>query len=175
VAAVVAPFLVASLYLFLTRWPSWHFTALTDYTGLAVSILVGAGFIATLPIQMRRRIFWLLIYVPASAILVFVFGSVLLFVWFGWVPVPRTPGPHDYTEQDVQRFITPGRPFVEITNRFGQPRLSSTNGPYLVWHFSSGLPDTRPEQGYVFAEFTLWTTNGQAAKWSATDWEKVGR
>ncbi len=175
VAAVVAPFLVASTYLFLTRWPTWHFTTLTDYAGFTVAILVGAAFIATFPIRMRRRVFWLLIYFPASVVVIYIFGAVFLFLWFGWVPVARTPGPHDYTEQDVQMFITPGRPFAEITNRFGQPRLMNTNGQYLVWHFHSGLPETRPMQGYVFAGFTLWTTNGQAAKWRAADLERVGR
>jgi hypothetical protein len=120
---------------------------------------------------MRGRIISLLIYVPVSGIAVYIFGAFFLFLWYGWVPVARTPGPHDYTEQDVQSFITPGRSLVEITNRFGQPTLLRANGEYLVWHFRSGLPGTYPaktvaiagERGYVFAGFRLWTTNGQAA------------
>jgi hypothetical protein len=142
--------------------------------------LVGAGFIASLPIQMSRRIISLLIYVPVSAIAIYIFSAAFLFLWYGWVPVPRTPGPHDYSEQDVQSFITPGRPLAEITNRFGQPTFLRTNGEYLVWHFRSGLPETYPaktvtiagEPGYSFAGFTLWTTNGQAARWGASDWKK---
>jgi hypothetical protein len=98
-------------------------------------------------------------------------------------PVARAPGPGDFTERDVQKFITPGRPFEEITNRFGQPTLINTNGQYLIWQFQSGLPETRPvktevilgEKGYVFAAFQLWTTNGRAARWRVSCWEKIGK
>jgi len=107
-AAVLAPFLVTLVYLLFTRWHTWHFTMpAADYAALAFSILVGAAFIATLPIRIPRRIVSLLIYVPVSGIALYIFGVVFLYLWYGWVPVPRTPGPHDYTEQDIESFITP--------------------------------------------------------------------
>jgi hypothetical protein len=98
-------------------------------------------------------------------------------------PVGHAPGPGDFTEQDVQSFVMPGRPFVEITNRFGQPKLIGTNGQYLIWLFHSGLPETHPsntiviagEPGYVFSDFSLWTSNGIAVKWKVTGWEKIGK
>ena len=61
------------------------------------------------------------------------FGGNALWTALGLrLPGERAPGPGDFTEQDVESFITPGRPFEEITNRFGQPRLVNTNGQYLV-------------------------------------------
>lgn len=98
-------------------------------------------------------------------------------------PVGHAPGPGDFTEQDVQNFVTPGRPLVEITNRFGRPKLTGTNGQYLIWRFHSGLVETHPtktiviagEPGYVFSDFSLWTSNGSAVKWRVTGWEKIGK
>ena len=98
-------------------------------------------------------------------------------------PVGHKPGPGDFTEQDVQSFVTPGRPFTEITNRFGQPKLIGTNGQYLIWIFHSGLPETHPSHtiviagvpGYAFSSFDLWTSNGSAVMWKVSGWEKVGK
>jgi hypothetical protein len=73
VAAALAPFAAASVYLFLTRWPSYRFTAFSDYAGLAVSVLVGAVFIATLPIRAPYRVLSLLLYLPVIAALLFFF------------------------------------------------------------------------------------------------------
>ncbi len=73
VAAALVPLAAASAYLFFSRWPSYRFTTFSDYAGLAVSILVGAAFVATLPIPARQRILWLLIYIPAVAALLFFF------------------------------------------------------------------------------------------------------
>jgi hypothetical protein len=73
VAAVIAPF----VFLSLTRWPSYRFTAFSDYAGLAVSVLIGAAFIATLPIRTRYRVLALLVYIPGVAELLFYFT-----LWF---------------------------------------------------------------------------------------------
>jgi hypothetical protein len=67
VTAALAPFAVESAYLFFSRWPSYRFTTFSDYAGLAASILVGAAFVAALPISARLRILWLLIYIPVFA------------------------------------------------------------------------------------------------------------
>jgi len=77
VAAAIAPFVLASVYLSLTRWPSYRFTALSDYAGIAVSVLIGAAFIATLPIRTRYRVLALLVYIPGVAALLFYFT-----LWF---------------------------------------------------------------------------------------------
>jgi hypothetical protein len=77
VGAVIAPFLVASAYLFFTRWPSYRFTTFSDYAGLAASVVVGAVFVAILPIRPLQRIVSLIIYVPVLAVLLFFF-----MLWF---------------------------------------------------------------------------------------------
>jgi len=69
--AAVAPFVLASAYLTLTRWPSYRFTTFSDYAGLAVSVLAGAAFVAVLPIRPLQRVLSLLIYVPVLAVLLF--------------------------------------------------------------------------------------------------------
>lgn len=69
--AISAPFVVASAYLLLTRWPSYRFTASSDYAGLGVSVLAGAVFIALLPIRPAQRVIWLLLYVPLVATMLF--------------------------------------------------------------------------------------------------------
>ena len=73
VAAALAPFIAASIYLVLTRWPSYRFTAFSDYAGLTVSVLVGAVFVATLPIRPPYRVLSLLFYLPVIAALLFYF------------------------------------------------------------------------------------------------------
>jgi hypothetical protein len=102
----------------------------------------------------------------------------------GYSPVKRAPGPGDFTEQDVQKFITPGQPVAEITNRFGVPTYTRTNQfKQVVMHFRSGLPETygaktvviAGEPGYVFAGFHLWATNDRVMRWSVSDWEKIGK
>jgi hypothetical protein len=88
----------------------------------------------------------------------------------GYSPVKRAPGPGDFTEQDVQKFITAGQPVAEITNRFGVPDSIRTNQfNQVVMHFRSGLPDTIRTNGYVFGGFHLWTTNGKAMRWRTSD------
>ena len=65
--AAIAPFLVESGYLLLSRWPSYRFTTFSDYAGFVVSILAGAAFLATLPIRPLQRILSLLLYIPVLA------------------------------------------------------------------------------------------------------------
>jgi hypothetical protein len=102
----------------------------------------------------------------------------------GYSPVKRAPGPGNFTEQDVQKFVIPGRPVAQITNRFGVPDSTRTNQfNQVVMHFRSGLPETYSaktvviagEPGYVYAGFHLWATNGRAMRWSVSGWEKIGK
>jgi hypothetical protein len=82
VAAVLAPFVATSVYLFFSRWPSYHFSTFSDYAGLAVSIIIGAAFVATLPIRLSQRIVWLVIYIPVFAALLFFFTFLFIAVFF---------------------------------------------------------------------------------------------
>lgn len=80
IAAVFLPLITISVYLLFTRWPSYRFTAVSDYAALGFSVLVGAMFLATLPIRTFQRALSLLVYVPVVAILVFLymFGFIAL-------------------------------------------------------------------------------------------------
>jgi hypothetical protein len=69
--ATVAPFVVATAYLFFTRWPSYRFTTFSDYAALAVSVLAGAVFVAVLPIRPHQRVLSLFFYVPLLAMVLF--------------------------------------------------------------------------------------------------------
>ena len=80
VGAAAAPFVVASVYLFFTRWPSYRFTTLSDYAGLGVSVLAGAAFVATLPIRPLLRALALALYVP-------LIGAALFFYTFWFIAV----------------------------------------------------------------------------------------
>ena len=116
--------------------------------------------------------------------IIILIGLVAVAVGCGQSPVKRAAGAGDFTEQEVQKFITAGRPVAEITNRFGVPDSIRTNQfDQVVMHFHSGLPETygaktvviAGESGYVFGGFHLWVTNGRAMRWSASDWEKIGK
>ena len=80
IAAALAPFLAASGYLILSRWPSYKFTTFSDYAAWGGSILMGAVFVATMPIPLHQRIRWLLIYIP-------VVGAVLVIYTFAFIAV----------------------------------------------------------------------------------------
>jgi hypothetical protein len=102
---------------------------------------------------------------------------ILVALAIGCRPIARAPGSGDFTQQDVQAFITPGMPFEQITNRFGQPFLTKTQGEYLVTEFRSGLPDTTlakrfETNGYVFSSFRLFTKDGKAVRWMPSGFSK---
>ena len=82
VAAALAPFAAASIYLFLSRWPSYRFTTFSDYAGLGLSVLIGAVFIATLPVRPHLRILSLVLYLPVVAALLFYFSFWFIAVVF---------------------------------------------------------------------------------------------
>jgi hypothetical protein len=71
IGAGMAPFVLASAYFVLSRWPSYRFTTFSDYAGLSVSVLAGAAFVGVLPIRPLHRVLSLLVYVPLLAIVLF--------------------------------------------------------------------------------------------------------
>jgi hypothetical protein len=80
--AALAPFVASSVYLIFSRWPSYRFTTFGDYVSLVVSIIIGAAFVATLPISLRQRLLWLLIYIPVCGAVLFFFTFLLIAVIF---------------------------------------------------------------------------------------------
>lgn len=82
IGAALTPFATESVYLFFSRWPSYHFTAFSDYAGFGISVLIGTAFVATLPINFSQRVFWLVIYIPAFAALLFFFTFCFIAVVF---------------------------------------------------------------------------------------------
>jgi hypothetical protein len=79
--ATLLPFILASACLFFTHyWPSNRFTVLSDYVGLGLSVLVGAAFIAMLPLRTHLRILFVIVYVPLVA-------ALLLFYTFWFMVV----------------------------------------------------------------------------------------
>jgi hypothetical protein len=63
-AAALLPIVLESIYLFFSRWPSYHFTEFSDWAGSSISIVVGSAFVAFLPLRKRWRVISLIIYVP---------------------------------------------------------------------------------------------------------------
>src|SRR5262245_25002255 len=53
-AAAVSPFALISAYLFLSRWPSYHFTTLSDFLGLGLPVFIGAAFALRLHVLVHR-------------------------------------------------------------------------------------------------------------------------
>jgi len=99
----------------------------------------------------------------------------LLLIAAGCKPVLRPAGPGDFTERDVQKFITPGQPVAEVTNRFGVPRSITTNQfNQIVMYFHSGLPETIRTNDYVFSGFHLWSTNEKVMRWRTASYSKIG-
>ena len=77
-AAAFVPFATIAAYLLLTRGPLHRFTAFSDYVSLAVSALIGAAFVATLPIRTFYRAWSVFIYLPVFALLLFLFTFVFI-------------------------------------------------------------------------------------------------
>ncbi len=77
-AAMFVPFVAVAIYLLLTRRLLHHFTAFSDYASLAVAALLGAAFVATLPIRTSYRAWSVLIYLPVVALSLFLFTFVFI-------------------------------------------------------------------------------------------------
>lgn len=82
VGAAIAPFIVSSTYLFFTRWPSYRFTTFSDKAGVAISVLAGAAFVASLPMRPLQRLLSLLLYVPLVVILLLMYTFLFIAVVF---------------------------------------------------------------------------------------------
>ena len=72
--AVTIPLGIFSAYLYVTRLPSSHLTSDLDFGGLAVSVLAGMPFVATLPVESRHRMAMTVLYIPAASGVLVVYG-----------------------------------------------------------------------------------------------------
>jgi len=82
-AATLLPIAMESLYFISSRWPSSRFTTASDFTALALSVLIGAAFVWSLPLRLSRRIFALLLYIPTGSAVLFFYTFVLAALVFG--------------------------------------------------------------------------------------------
>jgi hypothetical protein len=78
--ALIAPFIVVSICLILSLWPSDKFYEYSSAIGLALSILVGAIFVGKLPISITKRVGILLAYIP-TLILALFYYSIVFVCW----------------------------------------------------------------------------------------------
>jgi len=81
--ALLGPFIAASIYLIITRWPSDNYTGYSDHMGLGFSILVALIFVVKLPISITKRVIALLAYIPVLIIALFFYSVVFLCAFFG--------------------------------------------------------------------------------------------
>ena len=83
VAALLLPFAAESAYALISRWQSSRSTAASDFAAFALSILIGAALIWTLPLRLSRRVLALLLYIPVIAASLFLYALVLAALVFG--------------------------------------------------------------------------------------------
>ena len=76
--ALFGPFVIASIYLWFSRWPDRSWTAASDYLALVVSIVGGLLALWSLPMSVGRRAVVSVIYVP-------VMGALLIYWALGFV------------------------------------------------------------------------------------------
>ncbi len=82
VAAALLPFAAQSIYILFTRW-TFCFNPWSDVASHAISLLIGAWCVWSLPIALSRRVLALLLYVPIIAFLLYYYTFAILMVVFG--------------------------------------------------------------------------------------------
>jgi hypothetical protein len=83
VAAVVAPVVAMSIYLFLSRWPQRIASIASDYAAFAACMLIGVGFITALPLRPWLRAAAAAVSLPVLYVLLFFYSLVFVGVAFG--------------------------------------------------------------------------------------------
>ena len=83
IAAALGPFAAASVYLLLSRLPSYRFSTLSDNIALFISVVFGVVCVLSLPIRPLQRVLALLFYVPVIAMLLYFFSFLFIAVIFG--------------------------------------------------------------------------------------------
>ena len=80
--AIGLPIAVASVYLWLSRWPARTFSTNSDYIALAACICLGMVFVIVLPFRARVRALLAAVYAPLAFVVLVVYS--LLFVGFAF-------------------------------------------------------------------------------------------
>lgn len=81
--ALVAPFVVITAYLFLTRWPAYRWSVASDYVALAVAIAVGIAGLCVAVRSPLRRLMGSVVYVCAAAFVLFWYSLAFVCSTFG--------------------------------------------------------------------------------------------
>ena len=79
--AVVVPFLIAWVYLYVSR--TRHMGTGSDNTALGVCLIVGLASIAASPIKKVTRVLLSILYVPALSFVLFLFAVIYVCTRFG--------------------------------------------------------------------------------------------
>jgi hypothetical protein len=74
VLSAPVPTLIIAAYIVLTRWPSKHFTVLSDSIAFVAAICVGVGLLAKSRLKRNVAVVSIGLYVPVQAIWIFIFG-----------------------------------------------------------------------------------------------------
>jgi uncharacterized membrane protein len=84
--AIAAPFLLISLYLYFSRWPTRWFTSASDFIALGLSLAIGIVFLLRLPVSFGARVAAAICYVPIlGAVLIFYSLMLVGFVFNDWL------------------------------------------------------------------------------------------
>jgi hypothetical protein len=81
--AIFIPIVLLSIYLLFSRWPIRIFSEMADYIALGISTLLGAVFVAMLPIRKVVCTVCVLLYVFLAGILLFYYSFAFVGVIFG--------------------------------------------------------------------------------------------
>jgi hypothetical protein len=81
--AVLTPLVLLSIYLFFSRWPMRIFSGVADYAALGISTLLGAVFVAMIPIRKVICTICVLLYILLTGILLFYYCFLFVGVIFG--------------------------------------------------------------------------------------------
>jgi uncharacterized SAM-binding protein YcdF (DUF218 family) len=80
---VLIPFVIASVYLWFSRWPTRWFTTASDYIALAVAVAVFVGAVLAMPLERKKKVLIALGGAPVVAAALTVFALVFVSMAFG--------------------------------------------------------------------------------------------
>jgi hypothetical protein len=81
--SLIAPLVITSLYLTVTRWPSRWFTETSDYSALGFSILVGVFGITMFPWSVTKKFISVIFYTPVAIVFIGYYALSFVCIVFG--------------------------------------------------------------------------------------------
>jgi hypothetical protein len=79
----ISPFAFATLYLLLSRWPSYRFTTISDYLALAASVAIFILTVLKLPLKRKKKILIASLGVPVVLLSIGLYSFVFIAAVFG--------------------------------------------------------------------------------------------